>query len=254
MEQSKFMQVALEVAKKAEKVIMNYYSDSIRAELKSDQSPVTIADTEAERIIKEIISKAFPEHGFVGEEFGKEKENAEYKWIIDPIDGTKNYVRKIPLFATEIALMKGDELILGVSNAPAMKELLYAEKGKGAYFNGKRINVSKNNSLNKSYLSFGGLNLFEKHGMTRQLVGIVNKFVGRRGFGDFWSYHLLAKGSIDCMVEPDTKIWDIAAVKVIVEEAGGRVTDIKGGPVTLNTTSIIATNGLIHDKVAEYFK
>lgn len=150
--------------------------------------------------------------------------------------------------------MKDNELLLGVSNAPAMNELLYAEKGKGTYFNGERVSVSSNNLLSKSYLSLGGLNLFEKHGMTLQLIKLVNEFQGRRGFGDFWSYHLLSRGCIDAMVEPDTKIWDIAAVKVIVEEAGGKVTDIKGKTITLNTASIIATNGLIHDKVANSSK
>lgn len=251
---SEYLETAIKAAKKAEKVIMNYYSKSVRAELKEDQSPVTIADTEAEKVIIEKISQEFPEHGFIGEELGTVNQGAEYKWIIDPIDGTKNYLRRIPLFATEIALMKGDELVLGVSNAPVIKELLYGEKGEGAYCNDKRINVSGINSLSEAYASFGGLNLFNKHSMVNQLVKLVNQFRGRRGFGDFWSYHLLARGSIDCMVEPDTKVWDIAAVKVIVEEAGGKVTDIKGAPVSVNTTSIIATNGLIHDRVISFFK
>ena len=149
--------------------------------------------------------------------------------------------------------MKDNEIILGVSYAPAIKELIYAAKGKGAYLNGKKISVSNIKLVNESYVSYGGLNLFNKHKLIPNLLSLISECKGRRGFGDFWSYHLLAMGKIDIFIEPETKIWDIAAVSLIVNEAGGKVTDIKGNKVNIKTTSIIATNGLLHKKIMNYF-
>ncbi|MCK5235224.1 MAG: inositol-phosphate phosphatase, partial [Candidatus Aenigmarchaeota archaeon] len=178
MEKSEFLKTGLEAAKKAEEIILKYYSDEIRAELKEDMSPVTVADREAEKAIIEIIRLKFPDHSILGEESGSSDSASEYLWIIDPIDGTKNYMRKIPLFATQIALMKGGEVIVGVSNAPALKELLYAEKGKGAYCNDRQIHVSKIDMLNKSYMSFGGLRHFEKKNLVDNLLVLVNSTQG----------------------------------------------------------------------------
>ena len=253
MNQSKFMLVALQAAKEAEKVIMKYYSDEIHSKLKEDNSPVTLADIESEKVIIKIIKENFPDHGFISEETGNENESSEFKWVIDPIDGTKNYLRKIPLFATQIALIKNDEIILGVSNAPALNELMYAEKGKGAFLNSKKVVVSSIASLSESYICFGGLKYFEKHNYIDSLLSLVKSTLGHRGIGDFWCYHLLAQGKIDIMIESETKIWDIAALKVIVEESGGKVTDILGREITVDSTSIIATNKLIHNKVHEFF-
>ena len=128
---SQFLKVALEAAKNAEEIITAYYTgDTMKVELKADETPVTLADRGAEKVIRETIKQAFPDHGFLGEEYGIEEGDSPYIWIIDPIDATKNYIRKIPIFGTQIALMKGDDLILGVSNAPLLNELLYAEAGK----------------------------------------------------------------------------------------------------------------------------
>lgn len=254
MNKSIFLQVALEAVKEAEKVILHYYSDEIRAAFKEDQSPVTKADIEAEKIIVDLIKNKFPDHAFLGEESGASEKISEYLWIIDPIDGTKNYMRKIPLFATQIALMKGDDLILGVSNAPALEELIYAEKGKGTYFNDNKITVSLVSELNQAYVSFGSLRSFVAEGKLDSLINLSNKVQGMRGFGDFWSYHLLAQGKIEIMIEAKTKIWDIAALKVIIEEAGGKITDILGNPIGKETTSIIATNKNFHEEVVTYFK
>ena len=252
MEKSEFLKVGLEAVKKAEDIIMQHYvSDKLDTELKDDMSPVTVADREAEKAIIEIIQLRFPDHSILGEESGSNENASEYLWIIDPIDGTKNYMRKIPLFATQIALMKDGEVIMGVSNAPALKELIYAEKSKGAYLNDRRIHVSGTDMLDKSYMSFGNLGHFEKKSLVDNLLTLVNSMQGHRGIGDFWSYHLLAEGKIDIMIEADTKIWDIAAVSLIVQEAGGKVTDIKGGTVGRDTTSVIATNELVHDEVVQ---
>lgn len=254
MEKSKFLEVAIEAAKNAEKIIMKYYDNNLTWQTKPDLSPVSIADTEAERIIIETIRNSFPGHSFLGEESGSDSITSKYQWIIDPIDGTRNYVRGIPLFATQIALMEDGEVIVGVSNAPTMNELMSAEKGKGAFLNDKKINVSKIESLSDSYLVFGGIKHFKKYGYLDHLLKIAENAGGHRGFGDAWSFHLLAQGKIDIIVEAKVKIWDIAALKIIVEEAGGKVTDITGNDITKNSASIIATNRYLHDSVLQIFK
>lgn len=252
MSPSPYLQVALEAVKAAEIVINRYFQEEMSATLKADQSPVTIADQEAERIIRQHISEAFPMHSILGEEAGRECNDSTFLWAIDPIDGTKNYIRKVPLFATQVALLQDGEVILGVSNAPALGELIYAEKGGGAYFNHKRTYVSDVRTLDEAYMSFGGIGHFVKQGLLEPLLKLEKCTRAHRGFGDCWSYHLLAQGKIDIMLEARINVWDIAALSLIVEEAGGKVTDLNGAPVNEHTRSIIATNRHLHADVAGY--
>ena len=160
MDYEQFLAVALEAVDGAEEVIDKYYLDDIRATLKADQSPVTIADKEAERVIRQVISESFPEHGVLGEEDGQTASSSEYLWVIDPIDGTKNYMRKVPLFATQLALMKNGEVVVGVSNAPALGELMYARKGGGTYLNGEKAQVSGIDRFGRGLYEFWGSRLF----------------------------------------------------------------------------------------------
>ena len=180
---SKLLKVAIRAAKKAEKIILKHYQKKIEVGIKKDFSPVSIADVEAEKIIIATIQKKFPSHKFLAEESAKNIKKAKYLWIIDPIDGTKNYLRGIPLFATQIALMKDGELILGVSNAPALKELMYAEKGSGAYYNNSKTQTSSILKLNQSYILFGGIEYFKKKNLLNILsfysfnrIGLIISF------------------------------------------------------------------------------
>src|SRR5688572_24501405 len=159
---SELLAVALQAVKEAEKVILKYLDQDIRSELKEDSSPVTVADREAEEIIKKVILSKFPDHTFYGEEGEKVDLNNHqgYTWIIDPIDGTKSYLRRSPLFATQLALLHDGEFVIGVSNAPLLGELVYAEKGQGCFLNDVRISVSVANAVQDSYLSFGSLKYF----------------------------------------------------------------------------------------------
>ena len=250
---SQFLTVALEAAKNAEEVITAYYNDDIKVELKDDETPVTLADRGAEKVIRETISRAFPDHGFLGEEFGTQEGTSPYMWIIDPIDATKNYIRKIPIFGTQIALMKGDELILGVSNAPLLNELLYAEAGGGAFLNGEPIQVSDVSQPKDAMICHGGLNWFIEKGTFPGIYNLINNTARSRGFGDFYMYHLVASARADAVIEAAISIWDIAAITVIAREAGGKVTDIQGQPVTKETASLVATNGILHSAVLNYF-
>ena len=251
---SQFLKVALEAAKNAEEIITAYYTDDMKVELKEDETPVTLADRGAEKVIRETIKQAFPDHGFLGEEYGIEEGDSPYVWIIDPIDATKNYIRKIPIFGTQIALMKDDDLILGVSNAPLLNELLYAESGDGAFLNGKPIAVSSVTQPEAAMICHGGLKWFTEKGTFPGVHNLINDVARSRGFGDFYMYHLVASARADVVVEAAISVWDIAAITVIVREAGGKVTDIQGQPITKATESLIATNGVLHDTVLDYFK
>lgn len=252
---SPYLETALQAVQAAEKVILKYLDQGVRAELKADDSPVTIADQEAEAIIRRTILERFPGHTFYGEEGEKvDLENRRgFTWIIDPIDGTKSYLRKSPIFATQLALLHDGEFVLGVSNAPLMHELIYAEKDQGAYLNGNRVYVSEARDINESYVSFGSLKYFQNSGKTDALMALAADAKWARGIGDFWSYHLLAQGKLDIMIEAQTKLWDIAAFTVIVPEAGGRITQLDGRDIDHSAATAVATNGLLHESVINRF-
>lgn len=255
---SPFLQTALAAAKAGQAVIEKYYNGHFDVQIKADQSPVTIADIETEQTIKNIILKAFPEHGFFGEESGKTNPDAEYTWLIDPIDGTKSFVRRYPFFSTQIALMHKNELILGVSNAPTFGsgQLAYAEKGQGAYLNGEHIQVSGYKDINQAALSTGNIKTITQSPKRWNALGTMIQQVQRiRGYGDFYHYHLLASGKIDLVVESDVNILDIAALAVIVREAGGIFTDLEGKALDLNTTSVLAASSTeLHNYALNHLK
>lgn len=252
---SPFLHTAIQAAKAAQAIIEKYYLGDFDIELKPDQSPVTAADIEAEETIRGLISEAFPEHGFYGEETGRHNLAAEYTWLIDPIDGTKSFVRGYPFFSTQIALMHQDTLVLGVSNAPAFGELAYAEQGLGAFLNGSSIQVSETSLLERATLSVGNLKTLAAAPQWAGLGDIVQDVNRFRGYGDFYHYHLLAAGKIDIVLESDVNILDIAALSVIVREAGGQFSDLAGRPLTLSTTSVLAANSaILHDAVLHRLK
>jgi histidinol-phosphatase len=196
-----------------------------------------------------VLQAAFPEHGFYGEETGSIRPEAEYVWLVDPIDGTKSFVRGYPFFSTQIALLKGDDFVLGVSNAPLWNELAYAEVGGGAFLNGQQLHVSPVRELADATLSFGNIKTLAGERYWSALGRLVQQCNRTRGYGDFYHYHLLAAGKIELVIESDIHILDVAALGVIVREAGGRITDLEGQPLNLTTTSILASNGCLHKSV-----
>jgi histidinol-phosphatase len=241
---------ALEAATAAEEIIRRYYRQQFDVTLKADRSPVTEADVAAEHAIREILTGHFPDHGFYGEETGRAREDSPWLWLVDPIDGTKSFVRGYPFFSTQIALAHEGRIVAAVSSAPAFDERAWAEAGGGAWLDGERLHVSEIASLADATLSTGKLpTLAERPGWAGfgRLVAGVNRI---RGYGDFYHYHLLAAGRIDAVLESDVNILDIAALTLIVEEAGGRFTDLEGGPVGLDTTTVLATNGRLHDAIS----
>src|SRR5699024_8543427 len=251
-----YLDTAVDAARAAEAVIRHYYATDIEVMHKADASPVTVADIESEREIKRILAAAWPEHGFYGEELGRERAEGDYLWLIDPIDGTKSFVRGYPFFSTQIALMYRGELVVGVSNAPLFGdgELACAAQGAGATLNGVPITVSGIDDVAESSLSLGNIASLAASPAwpgAGELIGRVSRI---RGYGDFYHYHLLASGRIDVIVESDLNILDIAALTVIVREAGGDVTTLSGGSIGLDTRSMLATNGQLRDSVTPYLQ
>jgi histidinol-phosphatase len=248
---SRELQAALDAAKAAAEVIRGFYRKNFTVRTKEDQSPVTEADVRAEETIRAVLSERFPNHGFYGEETGQHAVGAESIWLVDPIDGTKSFVRECPFFSTQIALMRAGRLVLGVSSAPAYGELAWAEQGAGAYLNDRPIRVSAIADLAAAILSTGNLKTMTRTARWDRLGALIRRVSRIRGYGDFVHYHLLARGSLDIVIESDVNILDIAALTVIVREAGGTFTDLAGKDVTLETTTVLATNGRLHAAVRE---
>jgi histidinol-phosphatase len=249
MTNSARLDAALEAAAAAAELIRGSYRTNIGVRTKSDGSPVTEADVAAERAIRKILQQQFPEDGFFGEETAADRMDAEQLWIVDPIDGTKSFVRHYPMFSTQIALMRAGRLDIGVSSAPAYGEIAWAERGKGAWLDGSRLEVSRIADLRQSTLSTGNLRTLAAGPRWAALGRIIERLDRIRGYGDFLHYHLLAAGRIEAVIESDIGILDIAALTVIVEEAGGRVTDLEGEAIGLQSKSILASNGALHDTI-----
>jgi histidinol-phosphatase len=235
------LDIALQAARGVGELIARHFERGVEVEIKADATPVTIADREAEDAIRHLLDRAFPDHAILGEERGRAG-TSEFLWLVDPLDGTKSFVRGTPFFSTQIALMHHGELVLGVSHAPLYGETMWARRGGGAFLGGGRVHVAETRELKDASLSFGNIKTLtqdtQRWNALGALVGEVNRV---RGYGDFCHYHLLARGSLDIVIESDVNILDIAALAVIVREAGGVFTDLAGAELTLETTSVLAT-------------
>ncbi len=234
---------AKRAAKSAEQIIKRYYKCSPETKIKSDLTPVTQADIECEQVIKQVLAAQFPDFGFYGEETGKSNTDSDFMWLVDPIDGTKSFVREYHFFSTQIALSYRGEIIMGVSHAPLFNETAWAAKGLGAFINDSPLTVSTFTKPEDSCYSTGNLRSFTKDPTQwerlRQVLSLCHK---TRGYGDFYHYHLLAAGKLELIIESDVNILDIAALTIIVAEAGGLMTDLEGDEINLSTTTILAGN------------
>ena len=221
MTNSKRLDAALAAAGAAAEIIRNSYRRNIAVRIKADRSPVTEADVAAEAAIRSVLQGRFPEDGFCGEETEAVRMEAECLWLVDPIDGTKSFVREYPMFSTQIALMQRKRLELGVSSAPVYGEIAWAERGQGAWLDGVRLAVSRIGRFEEATISTGNLKSLAAGPRWAALGRIVTRLDRIRGFGDFLHYHLLAAGKVEAVIESNIQILDIAALTVIVEEAGG---------------------------------
>lgn len=246
--------LALELADIADEITLSRYrAEDLVVSTKPDLTPVSEADTAAEQAIRARLAEARPDDALVGEEYGTQAmAPGGRRWIIDPIDGTKNYVRAVPVWATLLALEDAGEGTVAVVSAPALGLRWWASRGEGAYARDsqkgdtRRIRVSEVDALEHAQLSFAGGKWFEGQ-RQRALVELAQRCARARGFGDFWAYMLVAEGSFELALDaPGVSLWDLAAPKVIVEEAGGRFTDLSGTR-TADGGEAMASNGLVHD-------
>ena len=239
---------ALELADLADAITTErFQADDLVVETKPDLTPVTEADRAVEQALRKRIGEERPGHGVVGEEFGADGRGS-VRWILDPIDATKNYLRGVPVWGTLIALEREGRVELGVASAPALHRRWWAARGEGAFVNGRRVHVSRVAELSDAVLSYASLLSWEEDRLGEQFLTLARSCWRTRAFGDFWGYMLVAEGVVDLAVEPEVALWDLAAPQVIVEEAGGRLTDLGGTPTPAGGSGI-TSNGLLHDRV-----
>jgi histidinol-phosphatase len=243
------LEAALDAARAGGAVALRHFGGDLRVTRKADHTPVTQADHEAEAAIVDRLRPAFPDVGFLGEEFGAQGAQSR-RWIVDPIDGTKNFVRGIPYWATLIALEEEGDVTLGVVHAPATRELYWARRGRGAWLDGVPLRVSSVERLSEAMLVHSSLNVLRPLEGGRYwdgFVRLVERTDRQRGFGDYFGYTFVLRGQAELMIEADLKPWDIAPFKLLFEEAGGRFTDFAGRP-TIYSGTAVATNGRLHDE------
>ncbi|RIJ77022.1 histidinol-phosphatase [Nakamurella silvestris] len=250
--------LALRLADEADRISLDRFgSADLKIESKPDLTPVSDADLAVERAIRAVLEAERPGDAVIGEEYGASAvgESARpRRWVVDPIDGTKNFVRGVPVWATLIALFDGDEIVVGVVSAPALSRRWWAATGSGAFstFQGgpaRRIAVSGVSALEDASLSYSDLSEWEAIGKLEEFVGLTRRCWRTRGYGDFYSYMLVAEGAADIATEPELNLWDVAALVPIVREAGGTFTGIDGGAAGPATASALVTNSHLHAEV-----
>jgi histidinol-phosphatase len=229
----------------------------LRVETKPDLTPVTDADRAVEEQVRSVLRRARPRDAVFGEEFGRTGLGPRV-WVVDPIDGTKSYIRGVPVWATLIALMIGDEPVAGVVSAPLLSRRWWAARGSGAWTGrsltkASRCQVSGVQRIKDASFSYSSISGWEQREMLGGFLGLARSVWRTRAYGDFWSYMLVADGAVDVAAEPEVSLWDLAALQVIVEEAGGRFTDLTGAPRP-DRGSAVATNGHLHDEVLKLLR
>ena len=245
---------ALRAAHAAGARAMEDFRRGVAVEIKDDATPVTQVDKDCESLIHEVLASDFPGDGFHGEETGRHDSDRDRVWLVDPIDGTKSYIAGTGFFSTQIALQQDGDLVLGVSFAPAMDELAWAARGAGAWLNGQQMHVEEPTGLEAACVSLGNIQTLAAGPAWPGLGRIMARAGRTRGYGDFYHYHRLAEGKLHAVIESDLNILDIAALAVIVEEAGGRFTSLSGDAIDANTRSVLAAAPRLHDHLLEQLK
>ena len=236
---------AIDAARQAGQLALQYFDRDIAVEWKQDHSPVTLADRESEALLRSTLLGRFPGDGFLGEESGDTPGTSGYRWIIDPIDGTRSFVRGIPLWATLVGLECRGELIAGVCRLPALQQTFRALRGDGAYRDERRIRVSAVASLAKAHVYYSSISWFKQAGIDRQFLALVDATERQRGFGDFYGFVMIAQGSGEAMIECGVHAWDVASLIPIVLEAGGQMTTWDGTH-DVERPDVLASNGILH--------
>ena len=247
-----WLDFALAACDAADEIARRHFRRDLDLERKPDRSFVTVADQTIEREIRAGILARWPDHGLVGEEYGEAAGASATRWFIDPIDGTHNFIRGVPLFGTLLAVEHDGEMQVGVISAPAMRERWYAYRGGGAWAVGpdgtRQIRVSRVAAIEDAQLVYGSGRDNVASGLMPGFDALIDASWRDRGFGDFWGYALVAEGAAEAMIETGMHTWDLAAPQVVIEEAGGRVTDVDGER-RIDAESFVGSNGLLHDEI-----
>jgi histidinol-phosphatase len=249
---AEWLDFALAACDAADETARGQFRRDLDVERKPDRSFVTVADRAIEREIRSRIHDRWPDHGLVGEEYGESAGRATTRWYIDPIDGTHNFIRGVPLFGTLLAVEHDGEIQVGVISAPAMRERWFASRGGGAWNDGpdgrRAIRVSRVATVGDAQLVYGSHRENVASGLMPGFDALIDASWRDRGFGDFWGYALVAEGAAEAMMETGMHTWDLAAPQVVIEEAGGRVTDVNGDR-RIDAESFVGSNGLLHDEI-----
>ncbi|MFO0964605.1 MAG: inositol monophosphatase family protein [Gemmataceae bacterium] len=240
--------VALDAAREAGQFALRYFDSDVAVEWKADHSPVTLADKGAEQLLRATLLGKFPDDGFLGEESGTRAGSSGFRWIIDPIDGTRSFVRGVPLWATLVGLEYKGEPIAGVTYLPALGQTFRALRGDGAFRDDRPIHVSKVDTLKEAHLFYSSITWFTRAGVEKAFLQLAAQTQRQRGFGDFYGFVLVAQGSGDIMLEQGVHAWDLGALVPLIEEAGGRITAWDGAR-DIERPDVLATNGLLHEEV-----
>lgn len=242
------LEEATEIVERGARIALSYFRQALLIETKADHSPVTIADKKTEESIRTELTKAFPDHGIVGEEFGEEFPDRDFVWTIDPIDGTRSFVRGIPLFGTLVALLERGEPVLGIACMPALDETYVAAKGMGAFSDGMPLHVSQTKALENSFVCCGDPLAFEAAGKQQYQEKLIREAGLVRGYSDCFGHLLVLRGSVDAMVDPVVSIWDIAPLICLTQEAGGVYFGFDGTS-DLRNKSFITCNPALKDQL-----
>jgi histidinol-phosphatase len=242
---------AIEAAIRAGRSTLAHFQVATQVDLKADESPITVADRNAERIIRQAISEEFSGEGILGEEEGEAGPQGS-RWVVDPIDGTKSFISGVPLYATLLAFENDGEVELGVCYFPALNELVYAEKGKGTYWNGRPCQVSAKTTLDKAVIATGSTGSMAKQNRLEGFQKIERRVLASRTWGDAYGHALVATGRVEAMIDPVVAHWDISAMSVIVREAGGAFTDFEGHQDLAKEA--LSSNGHVHPELLEAFR
>ena len=244
------LEFAVEVAWRAGRTAFAHYQSGLPSETKSDDSPVTIADRNAEHVARELIERRFPHDGIIGEEFGTVRDDATRRWILDPIDGTRTFIRGVPFFGCLLALEENHQPVIGVMYFPALEEMVYGARGEGAWWNGRRAHVSDTTELDQALLVTTDIDNIHRAGYGDGFLRLHDECGMLRTWGDCYGHALVATGRAEIMLDPIMSLWDAAALKPIVEEAGGRFTSWTG-EATHTGGSAVSTNAALADRALQ---
>jgi histidinol-phosphatase len=246
------LEFALDAAWQAGRISLAYFQNGVQAERKADDSPVTIADKQAEQRLRELIQHYWPDHGIIGEEFGHQSGSSAYTWTIDPIDGTKSFVQGVPFYATLLALTDGKRPLVGVAHFPALNETVYAMQGGGCYWNGRRTHTTQTTALDQAVVMSSEV-IWADESKQERWMNLAKRTYLQRTWADAYGYALVATGRADVALDARMQTWDCGPLQVILEEAGGTFTDWKGTP-TIYGGDAFATNGPLYQQVFEVLR